>query len=141
VSPRVTCGNCYKRLKSGSKFCTRCGRRVTAGAAKWARLVPGKALGAYSDTMAVTVKSAGTGIVNWPELLCDPNPEGPPAVSRRWADGTLLGPLFGSEGTGKHGRWPEVRIFRVADGRITEHWDVIDQLSMRGQLGLLLGHA
>ena len=39
---------------------------------------------------------------------------------------------------GRHGRWPEVHIFRVAGGQVTEHWDVIDQLSMRTQPGLLL---
>jgi len=55
-----------------------------------------------------------------------------------FAEGTLRGPLFGSDGTGQHGRWPEVHIFRVADGKITEHWDVIDKLSMRTQLGLPL---
>jgi predicted ester cyclase len=55
-----------------------------------------------------------------------------------YAEGTLHGPLFGSPATGRHGRWPEVHIFRVADGLITDHWDVIDQLSMRTQLGLPL---
>jgi len=55
------------------------------------------------------------------------------------AEGTLRGPLFGSPPTGRHGRWPEVHIFRIAGGRVTEHWDVIDQLAMRSQLGLPLG--
>ncbi len=57
-----------------------------------------------------------------------------------FAEGTLRGPLFGSDGTGQHGRWPEVHIFRVADGKINEHWDVIDKLFMRSQLGLPLSH-
>lgn len=56
------------------------------------------------------------------------------------AQGTLHGPLFGAAATGKHGRWPEVHIFRVAGDLVTEHWDVIDFLSMRSQLGLPLSH-
>jgi predicted ester cyclase len=57
------------------------------------------------------------------------------------AEGTLRGPLFGSPATGRHGRWPEVHIFRVTGGQVTEHWDVIDQLAMRSQLGLPVSHA
>ncbi len=57
------------------------------------------------------------------------------------AEGTLRGPLFGSPATGRHGRWPEVHIFRVTNGQVTEHWDVIDQLAMRSQLGLPVSHA
>lgn len=58
-----------------------------------------------------------------------------------YADGTLHGPLFGSQPTGRHGRWPEVHIFRVAGDQVIEHWDVIDQLSMRTQLGMPLNLA
>lgn len=36
-----------------------------------------------------------------------------------------------ARGLGRHGIWPEVHIFRLADGRVVEHWDVIDQLSLR----------
>jgi len=55
-----------------------------------------------------------------------------------YAQGTLRGPLFGATPTGRHGRWPEVYIFRVTGDRVTEHWDVIGQLAMRTQLGLPL---
>jgi hypothetical protein len=34
---------------------------------------------------------------------------------------------------------PSVGIFRITDGRITEHWGVFDQLAMLGQLGAFGG--
>lgn len=52
------------------------------------------------------------------------------------ASGTLHGSLFGGGPTGRHGSWQEVHIFRVANGRVVEHWDVIDFLALRQQLGL-----
>jgi predicted ester cyclase len=38
--------------------------------------------------------------------------------------------------SGRHGSWQETHLFRVVDGRVVEHWDVIDFLAMRLQLGL-----
>jgi predicted ester cyclase len=52
------------------------------------------------------------------------------------ASGTLRGPLFGGEPTGRHGRWQEVHLFRIDGGRIVEHWDVIDHLALRMELGI-----
>jgi predicted ester cyclase len=39
--------------------------------------------------------------------------------------------------TGKNATWTEIHIGRVVNGRLTEHWGVIDQLSMLIELGVI----
>jgi steroid delta-isomerase-like uncharacterized protein len=56
----------------------------------------------------------------------------------RWTNaGTHVGDFAGIPATGKTFEISGVDIYRVADGRLREHWHVIDQFSMLGQLGLL----
>ena len=39
--------------------------------------------------------------------------------------------------TGRHVSWQSVRIYRIVDGKIAEHWAVRDDLGMLRQLGVL----
>ena len=39
--------------------------------------------------------------------------------------------------TNKHATWTEIHIGRIANGRLTEHWAVVDQLGMLVQLGIV----
>ncbi len=39
--------------------------------------------------------------------------------------------------TGRRVSWQSVRIYRIADGKIAEHWAVRDDLTMLLQLGAL----
>ena len=56
----------------------------------------------------------------------------------RWTNaGTHVGEFAGIPATGKTFEIAGVDIYRVADGQLCEHWHVIDQLAMLGQLGLL----
>jgi steroid delta-isomerase-like uncharacterized protein len=56
----------------------------------------------------------------------------------RWTNaGTHVAEFAGIPATGKTFTIGGIDIYRVADGRLCEHWHVIDQLSMLGQLGLL----
>lgn len=56
----------------------------------------------------------------------------------RWTNaGTHVGEFAGIPATGKTFEIAGIDIYRVADGQFCEHWHVIDQLSMLGQLGLL----
>lgn len=56
----------------------------------------------------------------------------------RWTNaGTHVGEFAGIPATGRSFAIAGIDIYRVADGSICEHWHVIDQLSMLGQLGLL----
>jgi predicted ester cyclase len=58
-------------------------------------------------------------------------------VHRLTASGTMKGEFAGMPPTGKYATWTEIHIGRVANGRLTEHWGVIDQLSMLIQLGVI----
>ena len=51
--------------------------------------------------------------------------------------GTHDGDFMGRPATGRRFEVTSVGIFRVAGGRLAEHWGVFDQLGMLGQLGAL----
>ena len=56
----------------------------------------------------------------------------------RWTNaGTHVGDFAGIPPTGKTFTISGIDIYRVVDGLLCEHWHVVDQLSMLGQLGLL----
>jgi steroid delta-isomerase-like uncharacterized protein len=56
----------------------------------------------------------------------------------RWTNsGTHVSEFAGIPATGKTFTISGIDIYRVADQQLCEHWHVIDQLSMLGQLGLL----
>ena len=40
-------------------------------------------------------------------------------------------------GNGKRATWTEIHIGRVVNGRLTEHWGLVDQLGMVVQLGIV----
>jgi steroid delta-isomerase-like uncharacterized protein len=56
----------------------------------------------------------------------------------RWTNaGTHVGDFAGIPATGRAFTIAGIDIYRVAHGQLCEHWHVIDQLGMLGQLGLL----
>lgn len=58
-------------------------------------------------------------------------------VHRLQATGTMTGEFMGIAPTGKSATWTEIHIGRGVNGRLTEHWSVIDQLGMLVQLGIV----
>jgi predicted ester cyclase len=58
-------------------------------------------------------------------------------VLRVTASGTMKGDFMGMPATGKRATWTEIHIGRVANGRLTEHWGLVDQLGMLVQLGVV----
>ena len=62
--------------------------------------------------------------------------EGETVVVRATARGTMTGDFLEMKATGKTATWTEIHIGRLADGKVVEHWDTIDQLGMLQQLGL-----
>lgn len=59
-------------------------------------------------------------------------------VMVRWTNaGTHVGEFAGIPATGGTFQIAGIDVYRVEDGRLAEHWHVVDQLSMLGQLGLL----
>jgi predicted ester cyclase len=53
------------------------------------------------------------------------------------ASGTMEGDFGGMPASGKSATWDEIHIGRIADGKLAEHWAVIDQLAMLTQLGFI----
>ena len=58
-------------------------------------------------------------------------------VHRLTASGTMKGEFMGIPATGKRATWSEIHIGRVANGRLVEHWGLVDQLDMLVQLGVV----
>jgi predicted ester cyclase len=51
--------------------------------------------------------------------------------------GTNTGPLMGMAATGKSIEIPMHITYRIADGKIVEHWMLVDNFAMMQQLGLI----
>jgi predicted ester cyclase len=58
-------------------------------------------------------------------------------VHRLTASGTMKNDFMGIPATGKRATWTEIHIGRVANGRLAEHWGLVDQLGMLVQLGIV----
>ena len=59
-------------------------------------------------------------------------------VAVRWTNaGTHVGAFLGIPPTGRSFRIAGIDIYRLTDGRMAEHWHVVDQLTMLQQLGLI----
>ena len=63
--------------------------------------------------------------------------EGDKVVTRWTSRGTNTGSLFGMPATGKSATITGITIDRIADGKIVESWDELDQLGMLQQLGVI----
>lgn len=61
--------------------------------------------------------------------------EGDKAVIRLRALGTHRGEFLGIPATGRHIDVPLIDIMRARDGKIVEHWGVMDSAAMMQQLG------
>jgi predicted ester cyclase len=62
---------------------------------------------------------------------------GDKVVTRKVFRGTHTGPFQGIEPTGAEVEIHVIDIVRVEDGRIVEHWGLVDRLGLLAQLGAL----
>ncbi|HEY6041472.1 MAG TPA: ester cyclase, partial [Anaerolineae bacterium] len=62
--------------------------------------------------------------------------EGDKVVTRITGQGTMKGTFAGMTATNKHASWSEIHISRFKDGKIVEHWGIVDQAGMLQQLGV-----
>ena len=58
-------------------------------------------------------------------------------VHRLTASGTMKADFMGMTATGKRATWTEFHVGRIANGRLAEHWGLVDQLGMLVQLGIV----
>lgn len=63
--------------------------------------------------------------------------EGDRVVVRWTNEGTHAAEFLGIPATGKRFSIAGIDIFRVEDGKLAEHWHVVDQFALMQQLGLL----
>jgi steroid delta-isomerase-like uncharacterized protein len=63
--------------------------------------------------------------------------EGDEVVTRKTFYGTHEGEFLGIPATGKEVTIELIDILRLADGKITDHWNVVDQLGLMQQLGVI----
>lgn len=61
--------------------------------------------------------------------------EGDRVASRLTISGTHQGPLFGMPATGRRASIEAMDIIRFRDGRMIEHWGVLDMMGLMQQLG------
>ena len=70
-------------------------------------------------------------------VIQDQIAEGDKVVTIKMVSGTHKGEFMGIPPSGKRFEIPVVDIFRVVDGKCTDHWSYVDQLGMMQQLGLI----
>ena len=63
--------------------------------------------------------------------------EGDAVITKKTFAGTNQAEFMGMPATGRRVSFQYVDIMRVRDGRIIEHWNVVDQLSWMVQLGVI----
>jgi steroid delta-isomerase-like uncharacterized protein len=61
--------------------------------------------------------------------------EGDRVVQRVTGSGTMKGDFMGMPASNKSASWSEMHIVRFQNGKVCEHWAVVDQVSMLQQLG------
>lgn len=86
------------------------------------RMIPAMFRGAFSD-LHFTIEQMVS--------------EGDVVATRVTGHGTNDGPFMGMEPTGREATWSSLGFFRVADGKIVEHWGVPDLLGLLTQLGAI----
>jgi steroid delta-isomerase-like uncharacterized protein len=70
-------------------------------------------------------------------ILEDMIAEGDKVVVRTTFSGTHQGPFMGIPPTGKRFNQQAIHVIRVVDCKATEHWGVVDNLSLMQQLGVI----
>ena len=66
--------------------------------------------------------------------------EGDRVMVRLTLTGTNQGEFQGRPPTGERIAQPQMHVFRLFDGKMVEHWEVRDDLSMMQQLGIVPAH-
>lgn len=67
--------------------------------------------------------------------------EGDRVAVRLTSGARQVGPFMGMPPSGKAYSISEIHIFRLRDGKVTEHWHQLDQMGMMRQLGAMPGGA
>ena len=92
------------------------------------------------ETVESTKKFIGMLLAAFPDFqytLEEVIAEGDYVVQRVTGAGTMKGEMMGMPPNGKKATWSEIHIVRLANGKVAEHWGVVDQMGMLTQLGFI----
>ena len=95
--------------------------------------------GTGPDVMKGAIQRTGAGLSNVRFEINDVIAEGDRVAVRLTSSATQSGELMGMAPSGKSYSIEEIHIFRVAEGRIAEHWHQMDAMGMMKQLGATPG--
>jgi len=63
--------------------------------------------------------------------------EGDKVVAYKTVAGTHRGTHLGIPPTGKRVQWQNIGIYRIKNGKIAEYWGLLDEMSLKRQLGAI----
>jgi predicted ester cyclase len=89
------------------------------------------------DGVKVLMHLLRTGMPDMYAVIHDQVAEGNKVVTRKSFRGTHQGELFGVPATGRPLSIEVIDIIRVENGQIAEHWNVVDQLGLMQQMGVI----
>lgn len=89
------------------------------------------------ESLKQAVKRVSAGLSGVSMKIEDMIAEGDKVAVRLTAHGKHAGDFMGLPATGKEYTISETHIFRVRDGKVTEHWRDADMLGLMRQLGAL----
>ena len=72
-------------------------------------------------------------------MIHDQLTDGDKVATRKTFHGTHQGPLMDIKPTGREVAWDVIDIVRVRDGKMVEHWNVVDTMALMQQLGAVPG--
>jgi steroid delta-isomerase-like uncharacterized protein len=91
------------------------------------------------DDLKRATERAHGALTNTHFTIDDMIAEGDRVAVRLTAGATQTGELMGMPASGKSYEIGEIHIFRLRDGKVTEHWHQFDQMTMMKQLGAMPG--
>jgi steroid delta-isomerase-like uncharacterized protein len=91
------------------------------------------------DALKAAQRRVSAGLADSRMDLEDVIAEGDKVVVRLTSHGRHTGEFMGMPPTGKEYAISEIHIFRIADGKVAEHWRDADMLGMMQQLGAMDG--
>ena len=91
------------------------------------------------DDLKAAIGRTSKGLSDTRFLVEDVIAEGDQVAVRLTAEATQTGELMGLPASGKRYSIGEIHIFRIRDGKVTEHWHQFDQMTMMKQLGAMPG--
>jgi steroid delta-isomerase-like uncharacterized protein len=97
---------------------------------------PSTGAGNGKADLKAAIERVSKGLADPKFVIDDLVAEGDRVVARVTSSARQVGPFMGMPGTGKSYSIAEIHIFRIADGKIAEHWHQLDAMGMMQQLGL-----